>query len=57
MLLCIVLVQLPLGVLFPALTTSGLGHTAFAGVIVVCLFVVGACGAFCGLGLPRQAIA
>ncbi|DBA79585.1 TPA: hypothetical protein ACH3X1_008274 [Trebouxia sp. C0004] len=31
--------------------SSGLGHTAFVGVIVICLFLVGACSAFCSLGL------
>ncbi len=55
MLLCIVLVQLPLRVLFPALMSSGVGHTALAGVIAVCLFLVGACGAFCSLGLVAMA--
>ena len=50
-LLCIVVVQLPLKVLFLALMSSGLGHTAFVGVIVICLFLVGACSAFCSLGL------
>jgi len=48
-LLCIVLVKLPLEVLFLALMNSGLGHTAFVGVIVICLFLVGACSAFCSL--------
>jgi len=43
-LLCIVFVQLPLEVSFSALS-SGLGHTAFVGVIVNCLFLVGACSA------------
>ena len=51
MLLCIVLVRLPLEVLFLALMNSGLGHTAFVGVIVICLFLAGACSAFCSLGL------
>ena len=51
MLLCIVLVRLPLGVLFLALMSSGLGHIAFVGVIVICLFLVGACSAFCNLGM------
>ena len=51
MLLCIVLVKLPLEVLFLALMNSGLGHTAFVGVIVICLFLAGACSAFCSLGL------
>ena len=41
----------PLEVLFLALTNSGLGHTAFVGVIVICLFLAGACSAFCSLGL------
>ncbi len=41
---CIVLV-------FLALINSGLGHTAFVGVIVICLFLVGACSAFRSLGL------
>jgi len=49
-LLCIVFVQLPLEVSFSALS-RGLGHTAFVGVIVNCLFLVGACSAFCILGL------
>ena len=40
-----------LTVLFLALMNSGLGHTAFVGVIVICLFLVGACSAFCSLGL------
>ncbi len=55
MLLCIVLVKLPLEVLFLALTNSGLGHTAFVGVIVICLFLAGACSAFCSLGLVAMA--
>ena len=55
--LCIVLVWLPLGVLFLALisSTSGSGHTAFIGVIVICLFLAGACGIFCSLGLGAMA--
>ncbi len=51
LLLCIVLVKLPLEVLFLALMNSGLGHTAFVGVTVICLLLVGACNAFCSLGL------
>ncbi len=43
--------KLPLEVLFLALTNSDLGHTAFVGVIVICLFLAGACSAFCSLGL------
>ena len=50
-LLCIVLVQLPLEVLFLALMGSDLGHLAFVGVIVICLFLVDACSAFVSLGL------
>ncbi len=38
-----------------ALTNSGLGHTAFVGVIVICLFLAGACSAFCSLGLVAMA--
>ena len=49
--LCIVCVWLPLGVSFLALMSSGLGHAAFVGVIVICLFLAGACGALCNLGL------
>ena len=53
MLLCVLLVRLPLGVLFLALMSSGLGHTAFVGITVICLLLVGACSAFCSdcLGL------
>ncbi len=51
LLLCIVLVKLPLEVLFLALMNSGLGHTAFVGVTVICLLLAGACNAFCSLGL------
>ena len=47
MVLYIVLMWLPLEVLFLALISSGPGHTAFVGVIVICLFLAGACGAFC----------
>ena len=53
--LCIVLLWLPLGVLSLALMSSGLGHTAFVGVIVICLCLAGACGAFCSLGLVAMA--
>ena len=53
--LCIVLVWLPLGVSSLALMSSGLGHTAFAGVIVICLCLAGACSAFCSLGLVAMA--
>ena len=53
--LCIVLVWLPLGALSLALMSSGLGHTAFVGVIVICLCLAGACGAFCSLGLVAMA--
>jgi hypothetical protein len=35
--------------------SSGLGHTAFVGVIVFCLFLVGACSALCSLGLVAMA--
>ena len=35
--------------------SSGLGHTAFVAVIVICLFLVGACSAFCSLGLDAMA--
>ncbi len=38
-----------------ALMNSGLGHTAFVGVIVICLFLAGACSAFCSLGLVAMA--
>ncbi len=34
---------------------SGLGHTAFVGVVVICLFLAGACSAFCSLGLDAIA--
>ena len=53
--LCIVLVWLPLGVSSLALVSSGLGHTAFVGVIVICLCLAGACSAFCSLGLVAMA--
>ena len=53
--LCIVLVWLPLGVSSLALMSSGLGHTAFVGVIVICLCLAGACSAFCSLGLVAMA--
>ena len=53
MLLCIVLVKLPFGALFLALMSSGLGHIAFIGVTV--LLLVGACSAFCSLGLVALA--
>ncbi len=43
--------KLPLEVLFLALMKSGLGHTAFVGVNVICLLLVGACNDFCSLGL------
>ena len=41
--------------LFPALMSSGSGHTAFVSVIVICLFLVGACSAFCSLGFNAMA--
>ena len=31
------------------------GHTAFVGVIVICLFLADACGVFCNLGLGAMA--
>ena len=43
--------EAPTRVLFLALINSGLGHTAFVGVIVIWLFLAGACSAFCNLGL------
>ena len=33
----------------------GSGHTAFVGVIVICLFLAGACAVFCNLGLGAMA--
>ena len=47
----------PTRVLSLALMSSGLGHTvtAFVGVIVICLCLAGACGAFCSLGLVVMA--
>ena len=53
----IVLVWLPLGVSSLALMSSGLGHTAFVGVIVICLCLAGACSAFCRLGCHGLPIA
>lgn len=50
-LLCIVPVQLPLKMLFFKLMSSDLGHLAFIGVIVICLFLVGACSTLVSLGL------
>ena len=41
--------------LFPALMSSGSGHTAFVIAIVICLFLVGACSAFCSLGFNAMA--
>ncbi|DBB07240.1 TPA: hypothetical protein ACH3X1_011804 [Trebouxia sp. C0004] len=37
--------------------SSGLGHTAFVGVIVICLFLVGACSAFFSFGCHSLPIA
>jgi hypothetical protein len=45
----------PTQVLFPALMSSGSGHTAFVSVTVICLFLVGACSAFCSLGFNAMA--
>ena len=53
--LCTVLLQLPLEVLFPALVSRGLGHTACVGVIVINQFLAGACSAFCNLVLVAMA--
>ena len=35
--------------------SRGVGHIAFVGVIVICLFLAGACGAFCRLGSVAMA--
>ena len=44
---CTVLAWLPLGVWFLALMSSELGHTAFVGITVICLYLEGAFDAFC----------
>ena len=58
MLLCAstVLAWLPLGVSFLVLMSSALGHTAYVDFTVLCLYLAGACGAFCSLGLVAMAL-
>ena len=43
------------GVVF-ALISSGPGHTAFAGVIIICLLLASTCDAVCSLGLGAMAL-